>query len=97
MIELFTEIRNSCTKNQYKSLGYWKQNMFEELKLKFSSTAVLLITCVWTTIFRLYGKNKRISSPQQRFTISLTVFRFFLSSGSLRLQKEEVYDTESIF
>ena len=77
MVELLTEIRNSCTKNHDKSLGYWKQNMSWELKLKFSSTAVLLIACVWTTFFSLHGKKKLISSPQQRFIITLTVFRFF--------------------
>ena len=27
MVELLTEIRNSCTKSHDKSLGYWKQNM----------------------------------------------------------------------
>ena len=51
--------------------------MFIELKLNFSSTAVLLIACVWTTFFRLYGKTEFFSSPQQRFIITLTVFRFF--------------------
>ena len=97
MNELFTAIGNSCTTNHDKSLGYWKQNMFLELKLNFSSTAVLLIACVWTTFFRLNGKTEFFSSPQQRFIITLTVFRFFNPWESFRLQKGKVYDPESIF
>ena len=70
--------------------------MFLELKLNFSSTAVLLIACVWTTFFRLYGKTEFVSSPQQRFIITLTVFRFFNLREALDYKKGK-FMTRNLF